>query len=79
MTEEQLRKRVKHLSDDMEWSIQTRLDKAIASGAIKMEEYEDNYRLPKIVLVAILRDIEKDFTSPRKEDRKEVENIYKFI
>lgn len=51
----------------------------VDSGALNLEEYEDNYRLPKIVLSAALRDTAADWRAPRlADDRREIERLSHF-
>ncbi len=62
--------------------MKNKIDIVISSGAIDIEEAEDNYLLPKLVLKALLKDSENEVGLPfsnQKEHRKIIDNICALI
>ena len=89
LTEQKLRKRVRGMLNDATRNnydidgscrFNRMLDKAILSGALDIEVSEDNYYLPKVVLVALLLDLADQYTKGFDKDFKaEVENLRRLI
>lgn len=50
----------------------------IDSGAVDLKNYGDDFRLPKIILQAVLKGAAENFRPPHPLDKKEVENLLKF-
>jgi len=84
----QFNKKIEELLDSTRESIRINADKAFRSGAVDTESYEDNYLLPKIILVACLEN-ETDLWRPSPRDHKanreikkanrEIKNLRHFI
>lgn len=53
-------------------------DRLIRSGGVNLEEYGDDYVLPKIILTAAIEAIAKDWELPYPEHRKVVKNLSHF-
>lgn len=79
MTEEQYYAKSEEIKQDAIRIIDERIKKALSSGAIDLSKWEDNYCLPKIVMSAIGREIETQFSPFQKSYVKEVNSIYKFL
>lgn len=76
MTKEQLREKTEQLIRESAERMCANINKAINSGAIDLDDYEDNYELPKIVLGALLRNESFQYKMHTDEGRKAVENLY---
>ena len=48
------------------------------SGAIDIEDYQDDYRLPKLVLCAALKDARWQYEPFNDVDKKTVKNLERF-
>jgi len=81
MTKTQLRKKYKSMLRDVHKGLNKSLEKAIRSGAIDIKSAEDNYRLPKNILCAALREEERKYSPPRPNRAQKIviNNIYKMI
>lgn len=75
MTKTQFRKNTKALKKDILKLIDNRIEKAIESGAIDFDKYENNYLLPKIFISAVASEIEFQFRPLTKEGIKERNNL----
>ena len=53
-------------------------NRLLASGAIDLERYEDNYVLPKILATAILRKVSYSWEPLSKEGKQTVKNLVNF-
>lgn len=83
ITKRQLKAKTKELIKNSTKHMVENIDKAIASGAIDLNSYEDNYILPKILLCALLKE-EMHQYKPLGDDRKktmqkEIDNIYSLL
>ena len=76
MTKKQLETKVRHLIAESAQYMRKNITKAINSGAIDLDAYENNMELPKIVLGALLREEEFQYKMHTKEGKKAVENLY---
>lgn len=79
MTKSQFRKNTKALKKDVLKLIDNRIEKAINSGAIDFDTYENNYLLPKIFLSAVASEIEFQYRPLTKEGIKERNNLKLFL
>lgn len=85
ITEENLKKRVLNMADDFRKSVADKLQRAIDSGCIDLDEAEDNFILPKIVFTAILADGAEQYTPPAYDTKqcrafkKQTNNIKAFL
>jgi hypothetical protein len=66
------------VKDDKDF-IEEKIQRAITTGAIDLEEFDDDYRLPKMVLWAIYNELLFQRRPLVKEDRKYAKNICLFM
>jgi hypothetical protein len=72
-TKENIRSKVIEMIDDHRKTMEEKLDALLDSGHIDFENTEDNYRLPKLIVCALARETERQFSPPnmtRKDDRE---------
>jgi len=79
MTKTQFKKKVKDLKRSMNKLVDDRVEKAIKSGAINFEDYEDDYVLPKIFIYAVADEIKFQFKPLYAEHLKEAKNLTYFL
>ncbi len=79
MTEAQLRWKFGELMKENDLFFESKLEKAILSGAFDLDDYEDNFVLPKIVMTAICKDLYLSWSPMDKGHKEEVENLRNFI
>ena len=81
MTKESLKQRVNELLETDGPFIQKLIDKAINSGAMDVENAEDNFKLPKNLLCAIYNEMSNQYAPLPKDKKsiKEVNNISVFL
>lgn len=80
MTKEQFTARYQELlnnCDFMEFFNKYAKD-ILSSGAIDLDRYEDNYRLPKMVLCVALKAASWQYTPLNESDKKTVRNLEHF-
>jgi hypothetical protein len=66
------------LPDLQEWLLK-RCDQLLRSGGIRLEDYEDDFLLPKILLTAALLDAAHDCYGPRDPKfMRQVQNLRYF-
>lgn len=81
-TRRNITKRTNELIKNLNKYIKEDVKKLLDSGAINLDEYEDNYKLPKMMIAAILeRQAEKEYHPPypTRKDNKEIKNMKCFI
>lgn len=81
-TRRNITKRTNELIKNLNKYIKEDVKKLLDSGAINLDEYEDNYKLPKMMIAAILeRQAEKEYCPPypTRKDNKEIKNMKCFI
>lgn len=79
-TKEQCLEKVYEMTGQLQAHIMKKAKQLLNSGAVDVEGYEDDYRLPKILLVACLEH-EADGWRPLKENKKarrEIANLRHF-
>lgn len=76
MTKKQLQKKTRELIRESAANMRKNIEKAINSGAVDLDAYEDNYELPRIVLGALLRNESFQYKMHTDDGRKAVENLY---
>ena len=76
-TKEKTRERVIELIENLKPTMLEKLDVLLDSGAIDFESEDDNYKLPKHIMVAICASMEREFINPYAT-RKEVKQIKNF-
>lgn len=79
MTREDAKNKTLELAKDMFARVEGKIDKALNSGCVDLDEYQDNYALPKIILSAIMMDLCDKTKPPLKIWQIEANNIYKFL
>lgn len=84
MTKKQARKKTRALIRDCAADMRRNLEKALSSGAINLSEYEENWLLPKTILLALLKEQYREFSpdfsgTMGRQVKKESENIYRHI
>ncbi len=83
MRTEDLKNRTKELLEDAFECALGKIDHAINSGGMNVEDAEDNYLLPKILAKALLQDAANSIAEPvghrKKVFRREVDKIYALI
>lgn len=82
MTKKQLRKKVRSLINTTAKEMRADLEKVLLSDAVDIKAAEDNYILPKTVLLALLKEAQHGLSLPssrRKQIIKEADNIYACI
>lgn len=79
MKRRQFFKRYREVLNQINYALIEKAKKALDSGCIDLEHAEDNYRLPKNVLCAVLRDAANEIKPIRRADVREINNIYKHI
>lgn len=77
MTNAQLKQKVQKMFDEID--IQKCVDKIIDSGCIDINNWDDDFRLPKIVLSVSLKELAFQYEPVDKSDKNEVSNIRLFI
>ena len=78
MTEEEFIMRVAEMIPDLTSLVMDRARKLMDSGAIDLEEWENNYRLPKIFMQAMGKEIASQYRTTEK-DMETVNNISHFL
>ena len=76
-TKEKTRERVIELIENLKPTMIKKLDVLLDSGAIDFEIEDDNYKLPKHIMVAICASMEREFSNPYAT-RKEVKQLKNF-
>lgn len=76
MTKKQLQKKTRELIRESAANMRKNIEKAINSGAIDLDAYDDNYELPRIVLGALLRYESFQYKMHTEEGRKQVNNLF---
>lgn len=78
-TKTNVRKRTNELINDAAKHMKDNLKKLLESGAIDYEKYDDNWRLPKNIMVALLEDMAREYspigTSYEREDNKTIKKL----
>jgi len=83
MTKTELRKKTNKLISDAVSGMRKNMEKAISSGSMNIEEADDNYILPRSLVIALLQEEINQFdckgTDFEKEVKKNAKNIYAMI
>lgn len=82
MTRQEVRKKTRELIRRSASDMRKNIERVLKSGAINLEEYEDSYLLPKIIIIALLKEEIFQHEPPesfRKEAMKEVDNIFALL
>lgn len=78
MNKTQFNKKFSELTESLKPYIQKKAKALIDSGAVDLKIYGDDFRLPKIILQAVLKDASENFRPPHPLDKKEVEDLSHF-
>jgi hypothetical protein len=80
MTREQFTAKFQELLDSPDFMgfINKKAKDILSSGAIDLEDYENDYRLPKIVLCAVLHDMVWQYEPFNDKDKRTVKNLEHF-
>jgi len=78
MTKAQFREKFADLLQQTNNRITERAEHLLASGAISLSDYEDDYLLPKIILTACLEDAVFQWRPYNPKYRAEVKNLSHF-
>lgn len=79
MTEQQFKSKVNDLKDQINELIDNRINRILQSGCIDLNDFEDNYILPKIFIYAIAEEIKFQFKPLDKKHLKEANNMINFM
>lgn len=81
-TKEKVRaKVVDMIENDLPKILIEKLDYLLDSGAINFDDEEDNYRLPKHIMVALGKTMSRLYSNPHatRADKKQIKNFNYFI
>jgi hypothetical protein len=86
VTKESVLGKVEAIIDDMnfkQWAMQ-KAEKALDSGVINLEDFEDNYALPKNIISMIGREMQRQysplsFSDNSRKTKKLLNDIYRVI
>ncbi|MFX0183346.1 MAG: hypothetical protein ACFE95_09730 [Candidatus Hodarchaeota archaeon] len=79
MTEEQFKSKVKDLKKGVNKLIDNRIEKILQSGCVDLNDYEDNYILPKMFIYAVAEEIKFQFKPLLEKHLKEGKNMINFM
>ena len=79
MTEQQFKNKVNDLKDQINKLIDNRIERILQSGCVDLNDFEDNYILPKIFIYAVAEEIKFQFKPLYKEHLKEAKNMINFM
>ena len=80
MTKNQARKKTRELIRNYSELMREKLERALTCGALNLDSYEDNYKLPRIILSALLEDAkERNYNYLSIKDKKESKNLNYFL
>lgn len=82
-TKTNVRKRTNELINDAAKHMKANLKKLLDSDAIDYTKFDDNWRLPKNIMVALLEDMALEYspkgTTFEKEDNKNIKKLKLFL
>lgn len=79
MTKGDAKSKTLELAKEMFARVDSKIDKALNSGCIDLDAYNDDYALPKIILNAIMMDLCDESKPLLRKWQKEANNIYGFL
>lgn len=79
MTKGDAKSKTLELAKEMFARVDSKIDKALNSGCIDLDAYQDDYALPKIILNAIMMDLCDESKPLLRKWQKEANNIYGFL
>jgi hypothetical protein len=71
-------KRIKEMLPDIMTGVVKQSEHLLDSGAVDIDDYNDDYLLPKIILAACLYDLAHSYKPYNKDDIKTVNNLRNF-
>ena len=79
MTKKQAIKKTHSVIHSMSQKMKEKIEKALNSEAINLENWKDDFVLPKLITSALLQDAIDQLRPIEETYQEEIENIYKFI
>lgn len=80
ITKEQLNQKTHELLEEAVKTVKKKVEQAINSGALlPLDDYDNDYQLPKIIAYVILKDAAWQMKPLLKENRETAKNLEKFI
>lgn len=79
MTKTQFRRKTKSLKPELNKLIDKKIESLLNSGCVDLDQYENNYLLPKIFMSVMGEVIKDQFKPLTKEGLKEAKNLRYFI
>lgn len=80
MTKKEVRKKTRELIQNSAQWMRRDLEKVLLSGAVDYANADNNYRLPKTIMLALLKEQMRNYdgrgTSYEKQIKRGAENIY---
>lgn len=80
MNKKQMRKKTRELIRDVSKHMRKNLERIISERMVDSKEWEDNWVLPKVTIVALLREEQRLYTPPDgnhwRKSRNTTEQIY---
>jgi hypothetical protein len=77
-TTKQIERKVKDLTSTADKWLQAECRRLVASGAVDVDSAENNYRLPKNLMVVALENLARQYSPLNPNDMKEIKNLRKF-
>ena len=80
ITKAQVKEKVMGMVKDLPSFFSKKVDKILSSGAVDLESYDDNFMLPKIIMVAIASELADQYRlSGNRKFSSEVKNLISFL
>jgi hypothetical protein len=79
MTKTQLRKKFNELKKENTKWINDNFEKVLKSGALDLDSYDNDFRLPKVIMCAMLQRLSDQWAPFDKQLKKDVANLKYFI
>lgn len=79
MTKKQAIKKTRSVIHSMSQKMSEKVEKVLNSGAINLENWKDDFLLPKLITSALLEDAIDQLRPIEESYQEEIEKIYKFI
>jgi hypothetical protein len=77
-TYEQITMKIDELLKDARSEVLKEVRHLVSSGAVSLEEADDNYRLPKLLYIAALRRLAASYEPRNSTDKKLLNNLINF-
>lgn len=79
MTKDQLIEKMEELLKTNKFEMEKRLKRVLKSGALDLDEYPDNYHLPKMLMSALCIEMSNQWKSDNYKDNKTIKNLTIFM